>query len=369
MYSEQLLTPYSDFIACYPCWLYWPIGGLGRKFVEFRHLVSFLAIAEEVHFGRAARRLNLTQPSLSQHLARLEREVGVQLVARTSREVRLTPAGQAFRGEAKRILELKRRTLEITRDTAAGRAGKINIGFNLPAGHRILPPTLARLHSSHPGLQPRLWERRTGPQIKSLLSGELDVGFIFGLPPTSSLHSMEVLRVRILAVVGEHHEWAERDQVPFCELERQGCLLFHRAQCPALYDTISRSADRARIKLRVVAEVDDPGASALLVTTRPVVGFASRERALGIAGSRAVPLVDPVPTLPVHVVWRPPRTRLVETLLASLESAAGDWESAETPEEKVDWARERGRSNIPMIAPAPARPAANAVTVAGNRLN
>ncbi|KPM53944.1 LysR family transcriptional regulator [Frankia sp. CcI49] len=320
--------------------------------MEFRHLVSFLAIADEVHFGRAARRLNLTQPSLSQHLARLEREVGVQLVARNSREVRLTPAGHAFRGEAKKILELKRRTLEITRDTAAGRAGKINIGFNLPAGHRILPPTLAHMHTSHPGVVPRLWERRTGPQIKSLLSGELDVGFIFGLPPTSSLHSKEVLRVRILAVVGEHHEWAARAQVPFGDLERQPCLLFHRTQCPALYDTISRAADRAGIKLRVVAEVDDPGASALLVTTRPVVGFASQERALGIAGARAVPLVDPVPTIPVHVVWRPPRTRLVETLLDSLEHAEADLErEQQTTEAKSDQSATARRSNFSMMAP------------------
>lgn len=344
--------------------------------MEFRHLVSFLAIAEEAHFGRAARRLNLTQPSLSQHLAKLERDVGVQLIARTSREVRLTPAGVAFRTEARRILELKKRTIDAARDTAAGRAGKINIGFNLPAGHRILPATLTRLRAAHPELEASLSERRTGPQISGLLRGDLDVGFIFGLPPNTGLQSKELMRVRIFGVVGEQHAWARRDQVPFRELDRQPCLLFHRAQCPALHDTISTAAERARIRLRVVAEVDDPGASALLLTTRPVVGFASEERASATAGSRAVPLVDPVPSLPVHVVWRPPRTRLVSTLLESLEDAAEDWRTSPEPRADAGEARppetaerieEDPRSNVPIVLPSQPRHAATSDILTSNR--
>ncbi|WP_322751034.1 MULTISPECIES: LysR family transcriptional regulator [unclassified Frankia] len=287
--------------------------------MEFRHLVSFLAIADELHFGRAAGKLHLAQPSLSQHLQRLEREVGVKLVARTSHEVRLTPAGVAFQTEAKRILDQAGKAVQAARDAAAGRAGTINIGYNFPAGHRVLQPTLVRLHATHPGLVAHLWERRTGPQLKGLLSGELDVGFIFGLPPTNDLRSREVLRLPLVAVVGKQHDWASREQVPFRELEHQACVLFSRIQSPAMYDTIVTTAERLRIILRVAAEVDDPGATALVLNTRPLVGFASLDRVRGTKGPVAVPLIDPVPMLSVHVVWRPNRTKVVDALLDTLE--------------------------------------------------
>ncbi|WP_250285287.1 MULTISPECIES: LysR substrate-binding domain-containing protein [unclassified Frankia] len=289
--------------------------------MEFRHLVSFLAIADELHFGRAAGKLHLAQPSLSQHLQRLEREVGVKLVARTSHEVRLTPAGVAFQAEAKRILDQASRAVQAARDAAAGRAGAINIGYNFPAGQRILQPTLLRLNSTHPGLTAHLWERRTGPQLKGLLGGELDIGFVFGLPPTSDLHSREVLRLPLVAVVGEQHDWACREQVPFRELQNQACILFSRTQSPAMYDTIVTTAERVRISLRVAAEVDDPGATALVVTTRPLVGFASVERARRTRGPVAIPLVDPIPMLSVHVVWRPQRSKVVDALLDALDEA------------------------------------------------
>ncbi|WP_239341085.1 LysR family transcriptional regulator [Frankia sp. CiP3] len=290
--------------------------------MEFRHLVSFLAIADELHFGRAANKLHLAQPSLSQHLQRLEREVGVKLVARTSHEVRLTPAGVAFQTEAKQILEQTGKAVQAARDASAGRAGTINIGYNFPAGHRVLRPTLMRLNATHPGLIAHLWERRTGPQLKSLLNGELDIGFIFGTPPTNELHSREVLRLPLAAIVGEQHAWAARAQVSFRELEHQALVLFRRTQSPAMYDTIVTTAEQVRISLKIVAEVDDPGATALVISTRPLVGFASSlERARTVGSPVTVALVDPVPMLSVHVVWRPRRSKVVDALLDTLEEA------------------------------------------------
>src|SRR4051794_27438253 len=96
-----------------------------RSDMEFRYLVSFLAIAEELHFGRAAARLHLTQPSLSQQLQRLERTIGVELVARTSHEVRLTSAGRAFQVEARAIVAQMEKAAYSAREAAAGRTGTI----------------------------------------------------------------------------------------------------------------------------------------------------------------------------------------------------------------------------------------------------
>ena len=292
--------------------------------MEFRYLRSFLAIAEELHFGRAAQRLHLAQPSLSQQLQRLEREVGVELVRRSSHEVRLTPAGVAFREEARKLLGQVDRAIAAAHAVASGRAGTLNIGFNFPAGQDVLPAALAALNTEYPRVQTQLWERRTGPQTEGVLSGELDVAFVYGRPVSPHLSSTELMTVPIVAVVGERHPWAGREAVPMRMLDRQPCLLFRREQSPAMHDAIMGAADRAGIKLTVTAEVDDPVATGVLVAARQVIGFASASRAARAPaqGLVAVPLTAPSPTLALHVVWRTEdRTPLVDALLGVLDSA------------------------------------------------
>jgi len=292
--------------------------------MEFRYLRSFLAIAEELHFGRAAQRLHLAQPSLSQQLQRLERDVGVELVRRSSHEVRLTPAGEAFREEARKLLDQVDRAIAAANAVALGRAGTLNIGFNFPAGQDVLPAVLAHLNAEHPRVQTQLWERRTGPQIDGVVSGELDVGFVYGRPASPQVSSKELMTVPIVALVGERHPWANRDCMPVRLLERQPCLLFRREQSPAMHDAIMGAAERAGIKLTISSEVDDPVATGVLVAARQVVGFASASRAARAPaqGLVALPLTEPTPTLGLHVVWRSAdRTPLVEALLAALDQA------------------------------------------------
>ncbi|WP_345655056.1 LysR family transcriptional regulator, partial [Pseudonocardia tropica] len=118
--------------------------------MELRHLHSFLTLAEELHFGRAAQRLHMAQPSLSQQIQRLEQSLGTQLVARSSHEVHLTPAGEAFVVEAQAVLSRVDRAKETTRHAAEGRAGTVRVGCNLPAAQGVLPRVLARLRSELP---------------------------------------------------------------------------------------------------------------------------------------------------------------------------------------------------------------------------
>ncbi|MBC7304846.1 MAG: LysR family transcriptional regulator [Nocardia sp.] len=279
--------------------------------MEFRHLVSFIALAEELHFGRAAHRLHLTQPSLSAQLQKLEKSLQVQLVARTSHEVRLTPAGREFELQARQIIAQLDRAAEAAKATAAGRAGSLNIGYNLPASRHVLPDALAQLTDRHPGISVSLWEKRTGPQLAALAEGSLDLAMVYGHPSTADFRYRRLLhRIPLVAVVGRQHRWAHRSHVPFAELRDQDCVLFARDQCPAMYDTILRSAAQTRISLNITHIADDPGATAHIVSVRPLVGFASLPRAvsagMGSSGTDpvAVKLVDPVPTLDLHVVWR-----------------------------------------------------------------
>ena len=292
--------------------------------MEFRYLVSFLAIAEELHFGRAAARLHLAQPSLSQQLQRLERDVGVQLVSRTSHEVRLTPAGEAFRGEAERIVGHAARAVEVAKAAAQGRSGTVSVGFNFPAGLTVLPPTLARLAADHPRVLAQLWERRSGPQVEALLSDELDVGFVYGRPRAAQLESRELLTQPVVAVLGRQHPWARRESIAVQELGEHPCVLFRRDQSPAMYDAIVHAVAAAGTELAVAEEVDDPLATAVVVAARPLVGFASAARGAraGAQGLVAVPLTGPVPRIGLNVAWRAGDTSpVLEAFLASLAAA------------------------------------------------
>ncbi|HJQ48325.1 MAG TPA: LysR family transcriptional regulator [Amycolatopsis sp.] len=297
--------------------------------MEFRHVLAFLAIADELHFGRAAAKVHLTQPSLSQQLQRLERTLGVELVARTTHEVRLTRAGRAFETEARAIVLLVERARQSAREAASGRTGTIHVGFNFPAAQHVLPAALERMQEDFPGVTVLLEEKRTGPQLRALADGALDVALVYGRPATAQFQHRRLLRLSLAAVVGHQHKWAGRPGVPFAELAGQPCVLFKRELCPAMYDAIVRSAEQAGIRLDVAHELDDPSGTEVLVTARPLVGFASVSRAMlagAVAGgARVVPvqLYDPVPIVDLYAAWADNDTnQLRDSFLDCLDAVA-----------------------------------------------
>ncbi|MBC6446883.1 LysR family transcriptional regulator [Actinokineospora xionganensis] len=291
--------------------------------MELRHLISFLAIADERHFGRAAARLHLAQPSLSAHLQRLERAVGTRLVDRTSHDVTLTPAGVVFRDQVRDIVARLDRAALAARAVAAGREGTVRAGYNFPAGRYVLPATLATLAERHPGIDVDMREMRTGPQLAALDEKRIDVAMVYGRPASPNLRHRLLLRVPLVAVVGLAHRLAGRERVPFGELAGEPCILFRRDQSSAMYDAILAAAERSGIRLTVADRVDDPGATAILASVRPVVGFASALRARHTDGrTTAVALYDPVPTLDLHAVWRDEPAELADAFVDCLPDPA-----------------------------------------------
>lgn len=295
--------------------------------MEFRQVESFLAIADELHFGRAAAKLHLTQPSLSQQLQRLERTLGVQLVARTTHEVRLTPAGRAFEIEARAIVAAVEQAKWSAHEAAAGRSGVVRIGYNFPAAQHILPAALDKMQTDFPNVTVVLEEKQTGPQLAALADGALDIALVFGRPTTSKFEYRPLLRLPVVAVVGHGHKWAGRPGVPFAELAQQPCVLLSREVSPAMHDAIVHGAEEAGIQLNVVHELDDDGATEILVSARPLVGFASASRAMHAGavagGARVVPvqLYGPVPMIDLYAVWRGNSNNLLQrTFLDCLEA-------------------------------------------------
>lgn len=145
---------------------------------EISQLRCFVAVAEELHFSRAAERLNMTQPPLSRQIRLLEHHVGAQLLERTSRTVRLTAAGKAFFPDAARILRLAEEAAATARRNAKGEKGSLSIGFTASFGYHLLPAMVRRLRELAPDVSLTLKELVTGAQLEALHAGVLDVGLV-----------------------------------------------------------------------------------------------------------------------------------------------------------------------------------------------
>ncbi|MEV4953546.1 LysR substrate-binding domain-containing protein [Paenarthrobacter nitroguajacolicus] len=142
----------------------------------FDQLAGFIAVAEELHFGRAAERLKMTQPPLSRQIQKLEKSIGTALLERDNRKVQLTPAGLAFLEEARRLMSLAQRAPVTARRIATGRSGVLRVGFTAASGFSILGPLLEEIAEILPDVDVDLQELVTGEQIQGLLTGGLDLG-------------------------------------------------------------------------------------------------------------------------------------------------------------------------------------------------
>jgi DNA-binding transcriptional LysR family regulator len=156
--------------------------------IELRQLRYFLAVAEEKHFGRAALRLHMTQPPLSQTIQGLEHMLGTPLFMRTKRSVALTPAGEALLPEARRILEQAAALPDLVHRAASGSAGLLTLSFISTADYSILPPLLLRFRERFPQVRIDLREATTDVQLDDLMQGKIDAGLL--LPPLSAKASV-----------------------------------------------------------------------------------------------------------------------------------------------------------------------------------
>ena len=145
---------------------------------EISQLRCFVAVAEELHFGHAAARLNMTQPPLSRQIQLLEHHVGTQLLDRANRSVKLTAAGRAFLPEATKILRLSEEAVSTARKIAKGEAGSLSLGFTAALGYGVIPELVSALRAKLPGVALTLKELVTAEQLDALDAGQIDIGFM-----------------------------------------------------------------------------------------------------------------------------------------------------------------------------------------------
>jgi DNA-binding transcriptional LysR family regulator len=221
--------------------------------LEPRLLRYFLAVAEELHFGRAAVRLHISQPSLSNQIHKFERTLGTELFARTSREVKLTAAGRALLEEAPVVLATLERAAERTRLAGAGITGTVRLGYAPPASFETLAEILEAVENDNPNMTVIASELFSAEVPGGVLGGELDVGLALHPEPMTGIRT-EALRVEPLAaVLSERHRLANASSIPLTGLERETLLLFPRELAPAYYDRIMKACERAGFQPHVTA--------------------------------------------------------------------------------------------------------------------
>ena len=208
--------------------------------LDVRRLGYFIAVAETLHFRKAAERLNVAQPALSQQIRRLEEDLGCQLLTRNRRGVALTAAGQALLESGRRALVQMTHAEDAARRTAAHQMALLRIGFLNPAAFAVVPALLQRLRAERPDLFLVLREGASAALLEEVRLGQLDVAFVRG-PITHPGVRIDVLRREpLVAVLPSAHPLARRRSVPLAELADEPFIGFRRDAAPALHDAIVR---------------------------------------------------------------------------------------------------------------------------------
>ena len=197
--------------------------------LEIRHLRYFVAVAEELHFGRAAKRLHVSQPPLSQQIRRLEEILGYALFVRTSRSVALTAAGEAFLERARRTLRNVQRDIDETRSIGQGEVGALNIGFVGSAVLAGLPRILRNYREAFPRVQMRLYESFTSRVTEGLENGTLDAGILRDSDARETLSVMPLFTEPYVAVLPAAHACAGQKSISPMVLKDEPFIYFPRS--------------------------------------------------------------------------------------------------------------------------------------------
>lgn len=206
--------------------------------ITFRQLRYFLTLSEHLHFGRAAQALHISQPPLSASLKQLEDNLGFKLIDRTSKSVRLTPAGVIFAEHAARVMGQMKSAQEIATQIAQGLKGEITVGFVPSMLFRNLPKLLNAFEERYPSIKLNIEEMNSTTQIKHILNHKLDVGFVHASSFPEGISSTPIEIERLVCCIPNEHRFAKRNQISIADLRGDRMLVFARDFAPHYHDKI-----------------------------------------------------------------------------------------------------------------------------------
>ncbi|MEP0546963.1 MAG: LysR family transcriptional regulator [Rhodothermales bacterium] len=292
--------------------------------MELRHLRYFVAVAEELHFGRAAERSCVAQPTLSQQIRTFEDEIGARLFERSRRNVALTPVGEVLLPHARRVLAEATRAEAAVRAVAEGRAGSLRIGYEAPIMRDGLAEAIRTFRADVPGVTLNFWETGSREQTEAVREGQADVGLVL-LPIDERGVEVRMLgEAPILVVLPEDHRLAGCDTVALAELADEPQIAWARAPAPEVYDAYLRASQEAGFVPHVVQEIRHVESLLGLVAAGVGVGTMHAARVQpGYPGVVYARLVEPTLTIETGVVWRRgDESPLLARFLSAVEEVA-----------------------------------------------
>jgi DNA-binding transcriptional LysR family regulator len=273
--------------------------------VELRHLRYFVAVAEELNFSRAAQRMHMAQPPLSATIRQLERDLGVDLFVRTTREVKLTEAGRAFLDGARRTLADAERAAEDAKRAAAGELGRLRIAYSWSTRFETVPALGRAFRARHPAVEllaQEMWNARMPP---AFANGSIDIAVSLCPEISAELELAPIRKERLVALLPEAHRLAREEAIPLSALADEEFVLFPREIAPRLYDAFVAIYRRAGFEPRVRNESFHTGWDLGMLPEIPAVAMAPQTVSAGLPdGIMAVALSEPTDSLETCLVSR-----------------------------------------------------------------
>lgn len=284
-------------------------------------ITSFIAVAENLHFGRAAEELNMTQPPLSRQIQKLEKSIGVHLFERNNRTVTLTPAGEAFLSEAYSLVAAANRAPRMAQNIAKGASGQIVIGCTAVSTFSALGSLITAIADETPGIRVEIVELVTAEQIKALDEGRIDVGLGRVARLTESVESIVIQSEGLVLAVPVGHEFAKRDSVSTQEIVGQALLMHDPVKARYFYDLVVRY-----INVGANEVVHSPSQILTIINLvaagRGIAVVSESASQLKLGGVIYLPL-DGIPDdiVELHAMWSPnSRNPAVNTVIALINS-------------------------------------------------
>ncbi|SFF07471.1 DNA-binding transcriptional regulator, LysR family [Paenibacillus algorifonticola] len=273
--------------------------------MDIRKLQYFIAVAEELHFSRAAQKLNMTQPPLSQQMKELEEEIGVKLLERNKRQVRLTPAGAVFLEEAKMILAQLEQSIKTTQLTSQGIIGQLVIGFVDSAAGDKLVHILKAFRNQFPKIQLTLCEMTSAEQWLALRDGTIHVGFLRFIEPAQHISYRTLASESLVAVLPEEHPLAKLPEISIRALELEPFILFPRHLGASFHDLIIGFCAKYGVYPNVVQEATQMYTIVNLVAAN--LGISIVPSSVSVFQRSGVvyrSFKESVPPVPLYTAWR-----------------------------------------------------------------
>lgn len=260
--------------------------------MELKSLRSFVTVAEQLSFIRSARLLHLSQSALTEQIQKLEEELGVQLLLRDRRSVKLTSVGMVFLAEARATLARARQAVERVQQ-ARGDIGRLRIGYVSSAALEIVPGIVVAFRSQFPGVKLDLINLRTSSQIKGLISESIDVGFV-RLPLSHDGLTIRVIhREPFVLVLPKGHPLADEAKVRLAQVQHEKFVAYGRRWAPGFYDAVIQMCTREGFNPEIVQETGEMYTAVALVAAG--VGIAILPRSVVLAQSQNV-VMKPLPS-------------------------------------------------------------------------